>query len=90
MIDSALRDILTHSPHYVTSTMRSHILATVSSNVLAIIPLLYVLIEYVKNLPVSNGRRQQLVDLLCGEARMIELLYGPPQEGCRQRYGQRQ
>ena len=62
--------------------MKSHILATVSSSVLAIILLLYVLIEYVKNLPVSNGRRQQLVDLLRDEVRMIELLYGPPQERC--------
>ena len=50
-----------------------------SIGVLAIISLLYVLIEYVKNLLVLNGRRQQLIDPFRGEARTIELLYGPPQ-----------
>ena len=67
--------------------MKPHILVTVSTGVIAIISLLYVLIECVKNLLVLNGRRQQLVDPLRGEVRMIELLYGPPQEGCWQRYG---
>jgi len=32
-----------------------------------------------KNLPALNSRRQQLVNPLCGKARTIELLYGPPQ-----------
>ena len=43
------------------------------------ISLLHMLIECARNLPVLNSRRQQLVDPLRGEARTVELLYGPPQ-----------
>jgi hypothetical protein len=37
------------------------------------------LIECIKNLPVLNGRRQQLINPFRGKVRTIELLYGPPQ-----------
>ena len=36
------------------------------------------LINGVKNLPISNSKRQQIFNPLRGKATTVELLYGPP------------
>jgi len=59
-------------------TMKPYILAIISTGVLAMISLLYMLIKYTRNLLVLNGRRQQLINPLRGKVRIVELLYGPP------------
>jgi hypothetical protein len=61
------------------STMKPYILATMSTGVLAMILLLYILIKCVKNFLVLNGRRQQLINPFRGKVRTIELLYSPLQ-----------
>ena len=59
--------------------MNPPIAATVSAGLYALLTLFHVLIECAKQLPSNGGWRQQIVDPLHGERKMIKLLYGPPQ-----------
>ena len=57
--------------------MKPYISKTVYTGLYALLALFHVLIDSVKNLPISNNKRQQIFNPLRGEATTVELLYSP-------------